>query len=567
MKKIFSLSTIVFATLALSSCEKFLDVVPEGSPTIDSYFQIDQQAVDAVKSLYADITEEDSFGREIFWEQCASNMYVSGRNRGYGNTLFTLQYTGDESPLTTNFNRTYKFMARANWIIQSLKEKETKNEGGLSAVEKRSLGEAYFFRAFFHYLMAYRYGTGELGVPFVQWEKWAAEHEGAKYNFEIPPQLPSVKDNYAKIIEDLTEAESYLPEFGTYGPEDRGRAHKAAAVAMMARIYAYWATWDNTQWSNVIPCVDKLEKTYGRKLEPDYNRLFSCEFEDFWTDEYCWSFPANGGIGIVRAGTMFAGVCLENKGWGIYNGWGQFKPTYDIYEEFLKDGSREENIRLKRSILAYGDKFIFNKEEREYSSTSDYVVGLQINKWMDAFAKELVKADGTSGDAILQGYVNSSGDWPTTRCNFHVIRFADCLLLRAEANLNLGKDDQALVDINRVRERSKLEPKTSVTVADIYHERMCELAFEPAADHLADIKRWAVSAKEPLKTLAITELTTQPRVIFHKDRSNPHSEIEKIDFYEDYNLPREWKDYKIGFPYPSNEVTKSNGALKQNPGW
>ena len=59
----------------------------------------------------------------------------------------------------------YSTMSRANWIIQELVKKEKGTT--LTAVEKRSLGEAYFSRGWAHYLIAYRYGTDKQGVPFV----------------------------------------------------------------------------------------------------------------------------------------------------------------------------------------------------------------------------------------------------------------------------------------------------------------------------------------------------------------------------------------------------------------
>ena len=70
-----------------------------------------------------------------------------------------------------------------------------------------------------------------------------------------------------------------------------------------------------------------------------------------------WTIPGTGGS--TGGGSEFPGVILENKGWGIYNGWGQIKPTYDIYAEMLKDGDGKENDRLKRSILEYGQKSYF----------------------------------------------------------------------------------------------------------------------------------------------------------------------------------------------------------------
>ena len=68
-------------------------------------------------------------------------------------------------------------------------------------------------------------------------------------------------DNYKLIIEDMDKAIAYLPNFESYDADNRGRAHQAAAVAFKAKTYAYWATWDATQWNNVIELVKQVSVT------------------------------------------------------------------------------------------------------------------------------------------------------------------------------------------------------------------------------------------------------------------------------------------------------------------
>ena len=548
MKKYIAISAIVLVALAAASCEKFLDVQTQGYPTQDQFFQNDQQAIDAVDGCYARLNQEAVLGRELYWEQACANDIVWGRTRGYS-TLATLSYTGDESPLRGVFQRAYtEGMNRCNWVIQQLLAKQSETE--LTAVENRSLGEAYFLRAYWHFLIAYRYGTKDLGVPFVAYE----DVEGG-YNNEIPAQQESVMADYEYIVSDLQKAESLVPKFEEYGAADRGRVHKAAAAALMAKTYAYWATWDKSQWPNVITCVNRLESDYGRDLAPVFTDLFAPDYEKFWTKEYCWGWPSDGGSD--GGGVEITGVMLENKGWGKYNGWGQFKPSYDIYEEMLKDGAGNE--RLKASILEYGDEFPFFGETRQFYSTSDVESGFAIYKFMQPFAP---------ADPVKEGWVCSNGDWPTTRVNWPIVRFADCLLLRAEAYLVAGDGGKAAIDINRVRDRSHLTPLPgAATWADLYHERRCELAFELAADHAADCKRWAYSGDAAIKALAVAELNAHPRARHYEDRANPASPF-VVEDYEDYKTPaKHWSDKFMTFPYPSEQVNKSAGALKNVPAW
>ena len=554
MKKYIILALIAAGILSVASCAKFLDVKAEGAPTADQYFQNDQQSIDAVDGIYARLAQESCMGRELYWEQAVANDIVWGRTRGYP-TLATFEYTGDESPLRSVFGNAYtEGMNRANWIIQKLLDKQSQAGKTLTAVEKRSLGEAYFMRAYWHFLIAYRYGTKDLGVPFVAYETV----EGG-YNNEIPEQQPSVMKDYELIISDLQKAEEILPKFEEYGAADRGRAHKAAAAAVMAKVYAYWATWDNSQWPNVITCVDRLEKSYGRDLHPVFTDLFAPDVTKFFTKEYCWGYPSNGSNNGKSGGSIeFPGVSLENKGWGKFNGWGQFKPSFDIYEEMAKDNvGGVKNERLAASILEYGDVFPYFGEDRVYWSTSDVEAGFQIYKFMQPFAP---------ADPQGAGYLLDNADWPCTLINWPIIRFADCLLLRAEAYLVANNISAATKDINRIRERSHLAPIDGASWQALYHERRCELAFEMANDHAADCKRWAVGGAPEIKALALKELNSHPQVRHYADRSDPYSACTVGD-YEDYKNQLKWNDKFITFPYPSEQINKSAGALKNPPSW
>lgn len=531
------------ATLLMSSCSDFLDVQPEGDPTTTTYFKNDLQAIDAVDALYERFHQEALYGRELFWEQGAACDIVWGKTRDYP-TLATMKYTGNEGPLNDTFKALYVVMARSNWVIQQLLNKEKKTT--LSAIEKRSLGEAFFTRGWAHFLVAYRYGLKEQGVPFVRYEDFAAGYDNS-----VPPQQASVIDNYKLIIDDMDKAIEYLPRFEEYGANDKGRAHDAAAVAFKAKVYAYWATWDATQWSNVISMVDELETTYGRGLAPTYDKLFSSDFADWWNKEYIWTIPGNGGS--QGGGSEFPGVILENKAWGKYNGWGQIKPSYDIYAEMLKDGAG--NSRLVRSILEYGQEFQLLGETRTFWSTSDVEAGFMINKYMDPFKYE---------DAANKGYINTNGNWPTVRLNFPIIRFAEMLLFRAEAYLMTDKADKATLDLNRIRKRAGLKELTgTATMTDLYHERRCELAFE-FTDHLFDLKRWHRSSNTEIKALAAAELNARPRVRSYENRQDPASKFE-ITLYSDYTDKAAYQDYMMVFPYSPDQVVKSNGKLKQNP--
>ena len=163
MNKYIAIAIVSLGALGFSSCSKFLDVKPQGNYTEDNFFVTDDQAVNAISSCYYRLPQESLLGREMYWEQGCVNDFVWGRTRSF-NTLATFTYTGDESCLRDVFRSVYQDgMNRCNWIVSSLLKKQENTE--LTAIESRVLGEAYFLRAYYHFLIAYRYGTKDLGVP------------------------------------------------------------------------------------------------------------------------------------------------------------------------------------------------------------------------------------------------------------------------------------------------------------------------------------------------------------------------------------------------------------------
>ena len=617
MKKIIISTIAIAAALSMSSCADFLQPTTEGSYASDTYFSNDQQAIDAVDACYYRFLEEGYLGREMMWEQAVANDFVWGRTRSWPE-LAALNLTTSVSPLNDVWGNIYSTISRSNWVVNSLLNKQKKTE--LTAIEKRSLGEAYFCRCLAHLHVAYRYGTGEQGVPFVRFEDF---EEG--YNNQIPTQQESVCDNYRMIVEDLDKAEALLPRCEEYSDADFGRAHKAACAGLKARVYTYWACWDKSQYANVITEVNKMEKEYGRTIKGvEFTDNFTSDYGKWRNTEYVWTIPSEGGVKGIYGGVEFPGVSLDNGLYGLFNCWGQFKPSLDSYEELSKDNAfvadpEKGNIRLKNSIAEYGDQIdIWGQPDFHFYSTRDVEAGFLFIKYAEPFChgegyyyltdndgKEVVltfdeetkwcyyNKDGVktpvtddemnnkswkvTASAVDLGYVGDNSNWPVCRLNFPLMRFADCMLLRAEAYLATNDPASAAKDINAIRERANLKPLAgNATWTDLYHERRAELMFEHS-DHAYDCKRWAVGGNAEIKALALAELNTHPRARHYAVRGNagqyvkgefvPNTEF-TVGPYEDYQAPEpKWEDYKIAFPYQSQEISKANGALKQNKGY
>lgn len=199
----------------------------------------------------------------------------------------------------------------------------------------------------------------------------------------------------------------------------------------------------------------------------------------------------------------------------------------------------EKNYRLKNTIIMAGEEFPFWGDEHfVFKDERDNQAGFLIAKYLQPLAP---------ANPFAEGYVCSNGDFPTFQLNYPIVRFGDCLLLRAEAYLATGNNSAATTDINRIRVRSNLQPISgTATWADLYHERTCELALEMANDHAYDCKRWAYTGNATTKgteiaKLATNELNTHPRVREFINRSDPSQGYNDVP-YPDYLNQNPWND-------------------------
>ncbi|MDY3406876.1 RagB/SusD family nutrient uptake outer membrane protein [Riemerella anatipestifer] len=156
---------------------------------------------------------------------------------------------------------------------------------------------------------------------------------------------------------------------------------------------------------------------------------------------------------------------------------------------------------------------------------------MQFNKYMDAF-----KVDTKNNPSI----VSQNGDFPATNLNIPLMRYAEVILIAAEAKLMQGKN--ADTEINMIRVRAGLSPKSGNTMTDLKRERRNELAGEWSDRH-RDLVRWgdaqAVYAK-PLHGWSGNQ-------VWEARNFNPA-------------IHNVWA-------VPRREVLNSNGIITQNEGW
>lgn len=512
------------ACAALNSCsDDFTNLEPKGSSSYGNFWKTEQDAVQAANALYEYMPAEEMFSRGYFWYINASDDLVTGRVKAAADNIKNFVTTGDDGYSISVYTNSFKVIRRANDILLNVPAMELDED-----LKNRILGEAYFMRGFNYFWLSHTYGDNELngGIPIVTEENM--NNEAGSYT-----RPASVVENFSQVVSDLEMAVSLLPLFTEYSSDDLGRAHKDAAYAYLAKTYLYWAEYDASKYALAAAYCDSVTNSgSGRSLidtdnpDEDFRSVFTSA-NDFGS-EYLWSV-----VSSAQDGSKLPGIMLENKGWGLYNGWGYYQPTNELYEAY-EDG----DVRRDATILAFGDEFTFLGETRQYASENS-LTGLQFNKYMYEFQFE--DAIGTT--------INSNGDNPSTAYDVPLIRYAEILLIKAEALIMQGQSGDAY--INMVRDRAGLEPISGATMDDLKHERRVELAGEFANRHY-DLVRWGDAATVYAQPL-------HGRI--HSDKSDPES-----DYTIEVVWPaRSFQSYMHVWPIPSQAVAAS--GIEQNKNW
>jgi hypothetical protein len=495
---------IVVALLSLNisvqSCSKdFTDLTPNGSITDANYWKTETDAIFAANGLYQHFSDDDMFGRGLFWYVNASDDMVTGRTDAGSAAVRNFTATGQESRVNGMYKKFYQIIQRANTILTKVPVMEIADD-----VKQRVLGEAYFMRGYAYFYLAQYYGDQRAGVPLV------TEENMLETRFSRPDH---VNENFVQIEKDLLKAAELLPLLTSYGADDLGRANKDAAYAYLAKMNVQWARYDASKWTEVAKYCDRVTNSgSGRKLIDTDNPAadFASVFyvANNYSSEYIFSVVSNR-----TRGSILPGVLFENTGYGLYNGWGYFHPTLELYNSFEAGDHR-----------------------RYFSSNSQ--TGFQFKKYMQPFS--LPKDQ----------HLNPNGDYPTSDLNIPLVRYADILLMKAEALIEQGQNGDT--EINLVRNRAGLPAIQGATLADLKRERRSEFAAEYTDRH-SDLVRWG-DAKA-----AYAKVATGRQ---HAVKNDPTSAFTIVEVWPARNF-----DPSIHHVWPIPPQDLSNAGIAQNEGW
>lgn len=508
-KKIRQLGIVMVLMAALLGCKKFLDRKPlEG--TLDDY-GLEQQ----VQGLYYTLRDYAGFN-SLPWldfHSIRDDDAQKGSSQSDGAEIIaefeTFQYTKDDWATNTYWNDHFYLIHTCNSILDLAATLPANDELTL-----RNIAEAKFFRAYSYFELVRAYGE----VPLF-------EHYPATGKEAVKAKSP-VTEIYAFIEKDLMEAAAGLPLNWSTGAGNSfpGRLTSGAAHTLLAQVYIW-----QQKWGAALGECNIVINSGEYELLPN--------FQDIWKDGL-------GGAGKNSVESIFEiqswtganGTPYYGSAWGTSQnvrqggagpewnlGWGWNTPTDKLESQWSNSDPR------KRKTILYSGQSDGGPAEGGYGATLPPFGTLDQKYWnKKVYSDPAMRA--------FTGEINASGG--ASWINHRVLRFADVILMKAEAANEMGDGATAADMLELIRARARrgapagtLPPIAFVDQAQmrtaIKNERRWEFAME--GYRFYDLVRW---------NDALTELGS----LGYSNRARY-------------------------YPIPQKAIDLSGGVLLQNPEW
>jgi starch-binding outer membrane protein, SusD/RagB family len=455
MKKItYFLITTALVTL-IFGCNKFLDIKPQGAENSANFFDTKENGVRAIIGIYDMLQLDEGAGPDGQWMGHHHDFFMGdirtddaekGSNDGdYGEMWEMVDYTiTPMNGFSSNFwIHGFWGVSRANYALDNLPAVTWD-----PAVRDRLIGEASFMRAYFYWYLVRIYG----GVPLFTTSVNPSDFGNVK--------RASLNECYTQIAKDLTKAIELLPEKSAIPLAETGRVSKGAARSLLARIYMYQIGTDiasTITWQQVYDQTSAVISSGEYSLMSNYAKLWETENKN--NEESV--FEVQFGVGSTDAapGSIgnncynFQGNRKDDSGWGFNN------PTPDLYDAYNETVTNDP----RQSCVFYGAKY---NNGILYGAKKKYDRNEQGSDWLNRKAALPVKpAQAKASDR-----------------NIKVIRYADVLLMDAEAAFHLGKTGEAQEKVNLIRARAR-----NSTYCMGYAEGKMDYSAAPTTVNLPDI--------------------------------------------------------------------------------
>ncbi|MCJ8166765.1 RagB/SusD family nutrient uptake outer membrane protein [Pontibacter sp. E15-1] len=433
----------VLALGGLYSCkEDFLDVDPQGQPRGEDFFVTQEHALQSVNAIYGNLRE---WKLAAFANLAVTNIASDNADKGsdpgdatFMNDFDNFTFTPTQFILNDYWTGQYQGINLTNQALDNIP-----NISMDQTLQQRLLAEAKFLRAHHYFNLVRAFGD----VPLLTRVPQTPE--------EINPVRAPKEEVYQQIIKDLQEAATVLP--ANYDAVNVGRATKGAALTLLAKVNLY-----QKNWQQVLDLTNQV-MGMGYSLTPNYNDIFRISGEN-----------NSESIFEVQALTLPGNCGASNIQWAEVQGVrGQFGWGFAIPSENLVNAFEEGDVRMDATILFRGET------TPEGDKIKDDVPNPYYNQ--KAYVPSFVTRDC--------GYGKDQ--------NMRILRYAEVLLMHAEAANELGMTSEALSSLNMVRVRAKLDPIETATQQElrniIWQERRVELALE--GDRFYDLVRQGRAAE------------------------------------------------------------------------
>ena len=440
MRKVnFYLFLIIAAVLFTSTgCKKFLAVDPAYTQDAENFFQTQEDYERALTGAY-DLLQA-SFLTVWIGEIASDNAIAGGEsvNDSQGlHQIDNMTHGGVNNELRNVLRWNYAGITRANYILE--------HQNNIDFVGKdKIIAEARFLRAYYYFELVKFFGD----VPLI-----IDKRIGIEEAIKIPRSPKS--EVYAQIEEDLTYAASVL---GTVASQ-KGRATKGAALSLLGKAYLY-----QNKFVEAAATFDQVITSGVYSLYPDYEQLFSASNEN--NSETVFDVEYTG----LEGGSYGCLICLEGNAAVGFQGIRQYNGpvygdgnSYNLPTQALYDAFSPIDPRRGFSILDI-DAFIAaqpNAADITYAIGAGGHTGYYNNKYIKR-----------------QGEIGLPDNDLTSPVNYRVIRYADVLLMAAEAHYKNGNTSYAQQLVNQVRVRAGIQGIAVNSIEVIYRERRFELSGE-----------------------------------------------------------------------------------------
>lgn len=593
MKKIVY-SVLAFAALMMGvSCEKNLDIPQKGVTTYDNFYKTEEDAVSALTAAYARfatrITGQD--GSSIYTDykaalnNCGDDMYAAGSN--FGDNDFMAQL--DEFRLDSGnqvVDHFYKNLYQVNYACNLVIVNFEKGlpEGGPTATTKRCVAEARVLRAYVYFLLTALWNTPPMVTTILTPQDYP-------YNSDKDPENPMSHEDLFRWV--ASECEAALPDLDERkSPQDKDGAVKVTkgfAWALQGKALLFVKDYAGAK-AALKKVIDsgKYQLVPGEKYWQNFHVEGDCNEEKVFelNIEYNSALGAWGGqiqrstwmeanIWNWRSDHFAAGASPQGAYTGGVDGWGGLGvPQWFGDEFFANDGhSPRFDATLKRI-----DDAVYNME---YSNPDIAALTPEQRKTSKLVGIADVK-DGLYGQSFwlpfkqLLRKTDAGAYGGNVRLNNGVImRYAEVLLLYAEACLQSGDNAQGAWAVNEIRKRAGLAPAANVDMNVLKKEKSYELWLE--GSRWLDLLRWGdtdrvAKAGQDVPKL-FDKLYREPKStdqgIKWENGSEANSRFYTVSTHEAIDAKYE-VGFKAGkhefFPYPTSEMDR-NPNIVQNPGW